>query len=63
MIVKTPQPIEAPRPAISRAEVREALIELWAQIFEAEFRAHRAEDATDDRHHDAVPRAAQQGDP
>jgi hypothetical protein len=50
VIVKGPPHLEAPRPAISRAEVREALIELWAHVFEAELRAHLAENAADDRH-------------
>ena len=40
MIVKDPRRLEMPRPTPTRIEVREALIEAWAQIFERELRAH-----------------------
>ena len=58
MIVKGHQQLEAARTAVTRAELREELIELWAQIFERELRsdlelrgAHAdvATDAVEDR--------------
>ena len=39
MIVKGHQRLEAAHPAATRAELREELIELWAQLFERELRA------------------------
>jgi hypothetical protein len=39
VIVKGHQQLEAPRAAVRRAELRESLIELWAQVFERELRA------------------------
>jgi hypothetical protein len=39
VIVKGHQQLEAAQAAVTRAEVREELIELWAQIFERELRA------------------------
>jgi hypothetical protein len=40
MIVKDRRRFEVPAAALSRAEVREVLIELWASLFERELRAH-----------------------
>jgi DNA-binding transcriptional regulator YbjK len=37
MVIK-PQALDVARTAVSRAEVREALIELWAQVLERELR-------------------------
>jgi hypothetical protein len=39
VIVKQQREIDTARIAVSRAELRECLIELWAQIFERELRA------------------------
>lgn len=39
MLDSAPSRLEAPRTATARAETREALVELWAQIFEVELRA------------------------
>ena len=44
MIVKRQQPEIAPT-AVTRAELRESLIELWAQVFERELRADLAAQA------------------
>jgi hypothetical protein len=38
MIIKRP-PLEVARTAVTRAELREQLIELWAQVFERDLRA------------------------
>jgi hypothetical protein len=38
MIVKGAEPLAAARTAVTRAELREHLIELWAQVFERELR-------------------------
>lgn len=39
MIIKDQEQFEVARAAVSRAELREQLIELWAQVFERELRA------------------------
>jgi hypothetical protein len=44
MIVKRQQP-EIAATAVTRAELRESLIELWAQVFEGELRADLAAQA------------------
>jgi hypothetical protein len=57
VIVKRPQPLEVARTGMSRAELRDALIELWAQVLEAELRAH-LEAAADDQQDDTAPSPA-----
>lgn len=54
MIIKRAEPVETRQAAPSRAEVREALIELWARVFEAELRAELP--ATIDNQDNAVRR-------
>jgi hypothetical protein len=44
MIIK-PEPLEIARTDVTRAELREQLIELWAQVFERELRADLAAEA------------------
>jgi hypothetical protein len=39
MIVKGHQQLDAARTVVTRAELREQLIELWAAVFERELRA------------------------
>jgi hypothetical protein len=43
MVIK-PQALDVARTAVSRAELREQLIELWAQVFEAELRQDFAQE-------------------
>lgn len=44
MIIRSPQ-LEPARTDVTRAELREQLIELWARVFERELRADLAAEA------------------